>query len=655
MSRTKGRLSGPTRALVHGAAAALVALTGVIAAGVPALVARAAEAVTFTVNSTALIVENASCGDAGGVCTLRRALEEANSVPSGTDVFINVAAGVEGAIPFPTSSSQLMATGTTAGLDLSGAVFAVNRPMTIDLGGVIHLVPGDGSAPIGTTHLTGIWVNSADVHLKNFSDWYSTATAILFSGQAHGSSLDGGVSIQSENDHTNRQVAIWAPASNVTISNYTMGRQPNEAYDGGIVLDAASGAGRLSNITISNVTFDNAAESTACSNTDARGCSGRGVNVEGGVGVDNLVVADCLFVNFTGKGQPIDANGAGDQSNWDIRNNTFKDVRLSDSVDLSGESYVTVQLPKDQSFSGQNHIRDNVFDNSSEDSRGGQALAIYMNGSRSSGSTTASTLFIEDNEFDGYLSPVRLYQAGTVTVRRNTFGAHSGSQANTQDEETSGGYKQRLFNNWDNSANRAIQTWYPTAATVANCGLSVSVAPPTSGQAPRTPVTLDVYWTASTKAERYLGSVDNISEATTITLEQLPPEAGYIRVQTQGQGVSADSQPESSQYSRVVAVATAPSTCQPVIDIDLRAWVEVPATATTHDQIVAPDSGAKELPDAAAVQSGEPVWFTYTVQNIGQVVLFDVVVRDARQEAPVCEIDRLAVGEKAGCVRQDQA
>ncbi|MDR2378444.1 MAG: hypothetical protein LBD70_03330 [Bifidobacteriaceae bacterium] len=662
MRRTKGRLAKSARALAYGAAAMLAALTGIAAAQSMAPAAHAAGTVTFTVNSAELIVEGASCSTEGGVCTLRQALTEANQVePLETEVFIDVDPEVSGTIPFPKKPAELMYQATTAGLDSSGAVFQVSRPMTIDLRNNLHLVPPD-SIGTGLGYLTGIWVDAANVHLKNFTDWYSTATAILFSGNAHGSSLDGGVSIQTENDHTNRQVAIWAPARDVTISNYTTGRQPGAEYDGGIVLDTSSSKYSLTNITIANVTFDSATvDGGKCGSTDATGCSGQGIVVMSDVKVDHLVVEHCLFANFAGDEQAIDASAAGEPSNWDIHHNTFRDMTIEKAIDKSqGETHVVVQLPTDEDFAALSRIHHNLFDNSSEQSRGMQGLAIYMDGTHGADSVSLSNLFIEDNHFDGYRAPIRLWGSGTVTVRRNTFGQHTGSQTKTEDEESEGSglnaYTELMFNNFNNTANRKIRTWYPTSATVVGCALSVDVAPPTSGTAPNTPVTVDVYWTAGATAEVYLGGVSlgqDVTTATTITLDQLPPEAGYIRLQTLGTSQDPD-QMESSQYSRTVAV-DAPPACQPALAIDLRAWAEVPAAATTHDQIVAPDSGARELPDAAAVQSGEPVWFTYTVRNTGPVVLRDVVVRDGSGPDPVCVIDLIPIGGQAGCVRQETA
>jgi adhesin/invasin len=633
----------------------LATLTTIVTAQLDTSAAQAAEVVTFTVNSTALIAPDPSCDGAGGECTLREALESANAVPPGADVLINVDERVEGNIPFPTSSDvePLMYKGTTAGLDADGAVFWADRPMTIDLGGRLHLVPGASASTAAFDLVTGIFVDAENVHLKNFTNWFSSATAIMFSGASSGSSLDGGSSIQTANNHTDRQIAIWAPASDLTISNYIMGRQNNPDYDGSIVIEGTAAKRSLANITISNVTFDNSLDSSTCSSSDGRGCSAHGINLQAGASLDGLVVENCSFVNFTGSRVPIDASSGGDQSNWDIRGNTFKDIRVSDSVGPTGEGYAAVRLPTDETFSGSSYIRDNVFNNSSPASQGKQGLAIYWNGAVSSlTSTTPSTVFIEDNYFDGYLMPVRIYQTGTLTVRRNTFGPASGSQSDPKDEEAGGTstWAKFMFNNWDATANRNIRTWHPQSATITDCVLQVKVEPPTSGTAPSTPVTLDFYWTAANQAEEYLGSVHNLTSATTVALEQLPRSAGHIRLQTQGRGAT-DAQAESSQYSRTVPVA-APPTCQPALEIDLRGWAEVPSGATSHDQILA--SGAIELDDAVSVTSGTPLWFTYTVRNTGGVVLREVLVRDSQQN-PVCQIEVIPIGATAGCARQTVA
>jgi hypothetical protein len=306
------------------------------------------------------------------------------------------------------------------------------------------------------------------------------------------------------------------------------------------------------------------------------------------------------------------------------------------------------------------YVRDNVFDNSGSNLT--QGHAIYYQGAYSSGNTatSASNLFIEDNHFDGYtVAGVVLQTTGTATVRRNTFGAAHASAA-TKPEETKAEEtvpsevgKKALLHNYGAYANRKALTWYPEAASVTeDCQLQAKVTKPSSGTLPMDPVTIDFYYTAGVTAEEYLGSVPVGQEvaaggSVVVTVPNLPSKAaGYLRVQTQG--YSPAGQPESSQYSRTVALPADPNGCfTPHMEIDLRAWRGVGAD-TSHDAITAAGGGAKEIPDNGSLEAGETIWFTYTVKNTGWVRLRQVRVRDDFSQ-PVCVIAEIGVGQQAGC------
>jgi hypothetical protein len=163
----------------------------------------------------------------------------------------------------------------------------------------------------------------------------------------------------------------------------------------------------------------------------------------------------------------------------------------------------------------------------------------------------------------------------------------------------------------------------------------------------RNPVTLDFYYTTSRTAEVYLGSVTGVSAAGTYTVPDLPPGNGNIRIQTQGSTPSG--QPESSQYSRTVTLTGLSSSClMPLPGMELRAWKGVSAGQTSHDQIVA---GATPVPDSSILTGTEPLWFTYTVHNLGFTSLNNVVVRDSFLN-PVCVIPKIRPGEYGGCSRE---
>jgi hypothetical protein len=367
-----------------------------------------------------------------------------------------------------------------------------------------------------------------------------------------------------------------------------------------------------------------------------------------------LEVLDSRFSYFTSGAEVIDvADGIGANPQLDIRGNTFKNIG---SGTAAGDA--VIRLPEGQTMGAASHISGNVFDNS--DSALTQGYAInYDAGISSNNSTTASNLFIEDNYFDGYTKVgVKLEGTGTATVRRNTFGVNHAnayqntSKPTTENEETADSNKASMFQNHDKTANRKILTWYPKRAEVVNgCQLAVDLLKPVSGNLPSEPVTIDFYYTAGTTAEEYLGSVDvespEASGGKNVIVPNLPSRAdGYIRVQTQG--YSAAGQPESSQYSRTVALPKDDLSACAITGaaIELRAWRGVGADST-YDGIV--NGGlAQEIPAGGPLAPGETVWFTYTVRNTGTVLLQQVVVKDQFAD-PVCIIASIKAGEEAGC------
>ncbi|MDR2566959.1 MAG: hypothetical protein LBC97_13080, partial [Bifidobacteriaceae bacterium] len=265
--------------------------------------------------------------------------------------------------------------------------------------------------------------------------------------------------------------------------------------------------------------------------------------------------------------QPIDLGWVKSSTNWSIINSTFSDIR----VDALDKTEATIELSIGASPNGTNLISGNRFDNAKLSVPADkQGVAIYWNSGNSSlGNTVASNLVIEDNEFDGYhAETIRLHQTGTVPVRRNVFGTATKSQSpadKTENEEAA--TSDAMMVNASTASDRKILTWYPQDGTVTlvNCELQVVVVAPTGTPAPKAPVTLDFYWTAGATAETHLGTVEGLTQGGTVTVPELPPAKGYIRLQTQGSG----NQPESSQYSRTVTNVSSIN-CPPSVEIDLR-------------------------------------------------------------------------------------
>jgi hypothetical protein len=220
--------------------------------------------------------------------------------------------------------------------------------------------------------------------------------------------------------------------------------------------------------------------------------------------------------------------------------------------------------------------------------------------------------------------------------------------------------------NYNNTSNRAIRTWYPVAGSFSltkigtgatkMCMLQVKVEPPATTETsslklPQGTKTVDFYYTASNKAEVYLGSFDGIQNPMTVPVPQLPPAAtGFIRIQTHGYNSNTE-QWESSQYSRAVAYPDLSECFTPDTDLELRAWKDVSPEATTYQEVMATGT---ELPEGAKIPIDQPIWYTYVVTNNGWTTISEVVVHDS-ELVHVCTLPELPVGESNGCFRQRPA
>jgi hypothetical protein len=605
----------------------------------------------------------------GANCSLRAAIEEANAVsdPNAT-VRVGVVDGFEGTIVMVASkhAKQNMTTDKAAVFNGHGAYFRITRTMTVDLDNRIHTKTDGGGDS------AGFWVDAPNVQLLNFTDTYSSETSIVFGPTADGSSLNGGSLMNTPDDHIQVAIRVRPGADNITISNYTMGRFPNVSYSGLIRLTPSEDFGPykddpIVNLTISGVTFDNEPNGTAgaCSASKGfGGCADAGIVAYLSPILVNLVVENCVFKDFPEGANAIDLGGMAPSSTVTIRNNEFTRIATGEA----GED-ATIFLGEGKERTGVNWIEGNVFDNRNTS---GQYYAIRWKGTVSSAaaaSSPASNLTIRDNYFDGYgAQTILLNAAGSVTVRRNTFGPSTASQATTLLEETvgktTGNDKNNkwgaMLMNYDNSVNRRILTWHPTKAEISPaCELKVTVEPragETGYAVPRNPVEIDFYFTKGDDAEVFLGSVAGVRDKNTdgtsiagpyvLKVPDLPPGAGFIRVQTQGPTDSTKR--ESSQYSRVVPVADPAGCNKPALSLDVQARTGVDPAASTYAQVMA--SGTA-LAEGGRVAAGEPVWVTYTVRNEGEPPLGHVVVRDG-EENPVCVLSDIPPGGRDGCWRR---
>jgi adhesin/invasin len=584
------------------------------------------------------------CRSADGLCTLRAAIEEGNAQPGDTEVRIAVKPDVAGTIVPPVDPDAWMtrAAPFTNGL---GAYYRLTHPMTIDLDNRLGLL-----APDGSVAATGFWVDGPNIALRNFSGIFASHTSFVFSDKAIGASIDGGASVQTDSNVTTRMFVIGAGATSVAIRNYTVGRMAPTATapsDAASLLISGSSGATISNIVIDNVTFDNTpVPGGRCDETSATTCAGHGIYTAGKFPYTGLQVMNSTFRYFPEGNHALYLGAAGHGVGLDITGNEFRDIATASTINTG-----VITLPDVGEINGVSYIRENDFDNTNRTVAGSQAVGIYWRSNQVTlGGYRASRLFVEDNYFDGFTTAsIEMLNTGTVTVRRNTFGPSSTSaqQPNTLLEETARSVG--LFVRTSRAVNREVATWYPKAARFVGCALQVDVSPPQSATTlPDAPLTIDFYYTASATAETYLGSVDGVSAASTVEVPAIPPGPGYLRIQTQGTHPGKMNQPESSAYSRTLALEA--SECmKPAVTLDLRAWTGVPAELTTYEEIMA--SRATEILPGAQQLPGSEVWFTYTVANTGRVAVHSLLVEDT-SSGRICTIDTLAPGAIAGCSRK---
>jgi hypothetical protein len=449
---------------------------------------------------------------------------------------------------------------------------------------------------------------------------------------------------------SDRFLMIREGADGVVFSNYTVGNLQhgsNDGANGDVVLYGHGSSTPITNTTIHKVHFVNPtptpAKSKKCDVEDQTGCVSGGV-IGRNARIVGLDISTCVFENFRYRGTvlyPVGMSLVGDTlSDLHVHDSEFLRIQVDD-----GAYSATIDLPTDHRMTGVNIIERNHFD--SVGTIDPQKRAIYWNSS--AGDNDYSNLVIQDNHFDGVTEEtISLYQVGMTTVRRNTFGTSTMSQATTSDEESK--HDNVMLRNGLHTSHQ-IRTWKPTSATPVDCRVDVVVDKNinSSENSPTTPVEIDVYWTKLRTAERYLGTA-TATAAGTISVPYKTGEAGYIRIQTHGQ-TTTPGVLESSQYSRTVAVGK--PRCASAVDIDMRAWNHVSGGSPTYESIIG-DAHAHEIEAESAHAVGTVVWWTFTVTNEGDTTLHDLRVTDTGNpgstEREVCKIQELPPGGRAGCV-----
>ncbi|MBO3663931.1 hypothetical protein [Microbacterium stercoris] len=606
--RVTRRRTHAGRTSMRRAVVAALAVAAVVGGGLSVALPAVAAPRTLVVDSLAASGRDAVPGDGNcatdsKTCTLRAAIEESNALKGASGgVEIVVKDGLSGDIK-PTmieSTGNWMTTANVTSWD-AGAAYEITAPVTIDLGNRV------GVYPVTDLEMAAFHVNGEDITLKNFTDIFGSGSSVVFGPNAKRVVLEGGQSVTTRSYYPERFAVYEAGATDITIRNYRLQGFYNDGEETGLFLfDAGSKTAPISNIRIDGVAVDYVSGGL-CTFADGTGCrtnltsfyERRNVNLQGfsftNSRVTNLSGVDAFRFGLGTAATSITL------SDLDISGNTFLNVQgRAGSYDTS-----LITMPNTP-LGGANRISNNTFLRADS----GQSYAIGWAAAASPGLTAASGLDIIDNHFDGYsTSSIRLRDTGRVNVSGNTFGARSASQARPALGEETSDNAALLLDNHAATANEGLRTWYPSAtATVLTkaapegsivvsprdrdsissmCMATVQVTKPTgagTGILPADGADLEVYWTANSTAELYLGRAENVAGATANLTFSLPMGAqtlpghkgnvsvvavdpttgtvsGYVRVQTH---LNTEPQNTSSQYSRVVPVT---GNCRPALTL----------------------------------------------------------------------------------------
>lgn len=628
------------------------------------------------------------CANAAGYCTLRAALEQANYYVDGKATLITVAptvylASSDGTTQTTTTQAvtpanpvTIKANSTAAnymttsrnGYWSYGSYYVVTAPnISLDLKSSVYLSSPDIS-------YSTLYVNGANSQIAGIKHWYSGYTIIQVGKGGVGSSFTNLHLGDDENYYAQNGIVLNNGANDITIQNSYFGGLYTGANDRNawVTTDyndyGYAGAYWVSvkALTVQNNTFQNTSTGS-CGSTSGVGCQAKGVSIEYGTTIDGMKIANNRFAGAWAAGNqtPIrmfDSGLGANVSNLDIVGNTF-----SSQATGQAEGYSTITLPTDRNLTGSNYIRNNVFSvNVASTNRTG--MAVFWNSSRIDQSDSGLT--VSGNSFNGYgnanggWSSMRFYEAGNVTVERNTFGpaarANNQTAAAGSDDATDG----VLYNNYNWTTNAKMATWYPTAATVYNttgqvvndgiasglpnpgkeCSVDVAVSYPSSSgyQKPNRGARVDVYYSASASgstmqgAEVLLGSATFGAGVVTNQLVNFPfasGKGGVIRVQTQAVNVASGSQAQSSQYSRYVTVGK--NLCGPRMRVFQAAGQSDPTyaralhwTVTSTEPLAGSGPGALSISDFS-IATSDCRATSVAVAGLTQIsdTQWDVVVR----------------------------
>ncbi|MBF0722994.1 invasin domain 3-containing protein [Sanguibacter inulinus] len=618
------------RAWVRSAGAvAVTAMLASLLAVLPATTASAADR-TFLVDSLSAVGDDATVGDgvcatAAGACTLRAALQESNAIGTTDTVTIAPAEDVDASTPgvqtsgtivgHATTSAGWMYSGALTPLGDLGAYFVATAPVTLDFQGRL------GIRSLNDVYgSTAIYLNGPGVTLRNFTTVRSNETAVVVGPAGDGAVIENGSSLDPGSIDLERFLWLADGADRVTVRAVEIG---STYAAGGSAIRIAAGA------TVDGLTLDR----IHMYDPDTERYTG--LQGQGAATLSNLTVIGSRFEGFGGANHALDLRGFT-LTNAQIVGNTFTRNSLT-----AGYTLVFINTP---GLGAPNVISGNTFDNAGANA-GTTSYAVYALLSRTA--AQQSGWRIEDNYFDGFTSS-SVYLAGTgiLTAQRNTFGtaSYGGLGAGNETSAVS------MLTNATAASNSQVSTWYPTATSYdsAQCTLSISVTPPSSGTVPTVPVSIDAYYLptgATSGATVHLGR-QTLSAAGQMTVPYtLGP--GQIRVQT------IDATGRASQYSRTVQQTQA-DLCGPRVTVDQAASQADPTsmrdlrfTVAVSEPLATSGAGALTASDFSTAGSTAPGTRVTAVAKVNDT-LYTVTARADASGTVTLSLPAGAVSDASG-------
>ena len=311
---------------------------------------RAQAAATFTVNSLADTSDaapgNGACADAGGQCTLRAAIEEANALSGDDTINFSVTGTINLTSALP-SLTNMTINGPGSGLltvrrDTGGnyRIFLING-FIVRISG---LTVTNGRTPDGTSG--SVFGNPGGDGAGISATGTVTLTDVVVTGNRTGNGGPGGSSTGGwGGSGAGIAAAGTLTLTNVTVSNNTTGNGETGNFGGtggrggGIFFN--SGTLTITNSTISGNTTGNGASGTAGGASGGGGGDGGGILMNGGtLTMTNVVVTgnNTGDANFGGTG----GQGGGLMTMPGI-NSTILNVTFSNNTTGDGGGGVTGQ------------------------------------------------------------------------------------------------------------------------------------------------------------------------------------------------------------------------------------------------------------------------------------------------------------------------